>query len=78
MKTAVSSPDEVFERVERLARRTRRSRSHLFSEALQEYLLRHSPEEITDAANRACAEIGETRDPFTALAAHRVLARTEW
>ncbi|HLI64035.1 MAG TPA: ribbon-helix-helix protein, CopG family [Terriglobales bacterium] len=78
MKTAVSIPDEVFQRAERLARQTGRSRSRLFSEALEEYLLRHSPEEITEAANRACSEIGETRDPLTALAAQRVLARAEW
>jgi len=78
MKTAVSIPDEIFERAERLARRTKRSRSRLFAEALQEYLARHSPEEITEAVNRACDEISETRDPFATLAARRVLARTEW
>jgi len=78
MKTAVSIPDKIFEQAERSARRTKRSRSRLFSEALQEYLTRHSPDEITEAVNRACSEIGETRDPFTKLAAHQVLARTEW
>ncbi len=78
MKTAVSIPDEVFEGAERLARRTRRSRSRLYGDALREYLARHSPEEVTEAVNRACDEIGETREPFSALAAQRVLARTEW
>ena len=78
MKTAVSIPDEVFEGAERLARRTRRSRSRLYGDALREYLARHTPEEVTEAVNRACDEIGETREPFTALAAQRALARTEW
>jgi len=78
MKTAVSIPDDVFERAERLARRTKRSRSRLFSEALREYLVRHSPDEITNAMNKACAEIGDTRDPFVAGAARRILERTEW
>jgi len=78
MKTAVSIPDEVFEGAERLARRTRRSRSRLYGDALREYLARHSPDEVTEAVNRACDQIGETRDPFTALAARRILARTEW
>ena len=78
MKTAVSIPDDIFEGAERLARRTKRSRSRLFSDALREYLARHSPEEITEAVNRACSEIGETHDPFTTLAARRVLGRTEW
>jgi len=47
MKTAVSIPDELFRSAERLARRTKRSRSRLFSDALKEYLIRHSPDEIT-------------------------------
>src|SRR5436190_1081962 len=34
MKTAVSIPDDVFHEAERLARRTKRSRSRLFSDAL--------------------------------------------
>jgi len=78
MKTAVSIPDDVFERAERLARRTKRSRSRIFSEALREYLARHSPDEITNAMNKACAEIGDTRDPFVAEAARRILERAEW
>ncbi|MGA2372030.1 MAG: ribbon-helix-helix protein, CopG family [Candidatus Korobacteraceae bacterium] len=78
MKTAVSIPDEVFEGAERLARRTRRSRSRVFSDALREYLSRHSPEEVTEAVNRACMEIDEAQDPFTATAAQHVLARSQW
>jgi antitoxin MazE6 len=78
MKTAVSIPDDVFDAAQRLARRTKRSRSRVFSDALREYLARHSPDEITDAMNRACAEIGDTRDPFIAEAARRILERSEW
>ncbi|HMD97643.1 MAG TPA: ribbon-helix-helix protein, CopG family [Terriglobia bacterium] len=86
MKTAVSIPDEVYERAERLARQTKKSRSRLFSEALREFLARHAPDEVTEAMNRACAEAGtgvnarggEGKDPFVASAARRVLERTEW
>lgn len=78
MKTAVSIPDEVFAGAERLARRSKRSRSRIYTEALREYLARHSPEEVTEAVNRACSAIGEIRDPFVTAAASRVLARTEW
>jgi len=78
MKTAVSIPDEVFNRAERLARRTKRSRSRLFSDALKEYLERHTPDEITEAMNKVCAELGETRDGFLASAARRTLKRSEW
>ena len=48
MKTAVSIPDEVFEQVEKLAKRTKKSRSRLFTDALREYVARHSPDEITE------------------------------
>jgi metal-responsive CopG/Arc/MetJ family transcriptional regulator len=78
MKTAVSIPDEVFEGAERLARRTKRSRSRLFSDALKEYLARHSPDKVTEATNEACAEIGDAEDPFVSSAARRILKRSEW
>jgi metal-responsive CopG/Arc/MetJ family transcriptional regulator len=81
MKTAVSIPDEVFEGVERLARRTKRSRSRLFSDALKEYLARHTPDKVTEAMDKAWAEIGEgpqKKDPFVSSAARRTLERTEW
>jgi len=80
MKTAVSIPDEIFRRAEHLARRTKRSRSRLFSDALQEYLARHSPDEITEAMNKVCDDLGEDAapDPFLAAAARRVLENTEW
>ena len=78
MKTAVSIPDEVFARVERLARRARRSRSAVYSAALQEYVARHAPDEITDAVNRVCETLSDERDGFATVAARRVLERTEW
>ena len=78
MKTAVSIPDEVFEKVERLARRTKRSRSEVFSAALREYIARHAPDEVTDAINRAVEEIGDQRDEFVAAASRRVLEKTGW
>ena len=77
MKTAVSIPDEVFEGAERLGRRTKRSRSRLFSDALKEYLARHTPNEVTEAMDRAFAELGETKDAFVSTAARRVLERSE-
>ena len=38
MKTAVSLPDELFERAERVAHRLGRTRSALYAEALAAYL----------------------------------------
>jgi len=78
MKTAVSIPDDLFESAERLARRTKRSRSRLFSDALREYLSRHTPDQVTNAMNQACNEIGDLKDPFVSSAAAHTLERTEW
>jgi metal-responsive CopG/Arc/MetJ family transcriptional regulator len=78
MKTAVSIPDEVFEKVERLARRSRKSRSEVFSAALREYVARHAPDEVTDAINAVLDRVGQESDPFVAAAAGHVLKNTEW
>ena len=78
MKTAVSIPDDIFEAAERFARRTKKSRSRLFSDALREYLARHAADEVTEAMNSVCAELGGTKDPFVASAARRVLERSKW
>lgn len=78
MKTAISIPDTVFNRAERLARRLRKSRSQLYSEALAEYLDRHDPDEITEAMNRALKSLDEAVDPFVASVSQRVLEGSEW
>jgi predicted transcriptional regulator len=78
MKTAISIPDEVYQRAERLARRTKKLRSRLYGDALKEYLARHAPDQVTRAMNWACAEVGETPDPFVSLAGRRILERSEW
>jgi antitoxin MazE6 len=78
MKTAVSIPDDIFEGAERLARRTKKSRSRLFSDAVKEYVARHGPDEVTDAMDRVCAELGQPSDKFVSSAARRVLKRSEW
>lgn len=78
MKTAVSIPDEVFEEAERLARRTKRSRSEIFSRALAEYVARHSPDRVTEAMDRVLADVAEPADSFASAAGRRTLARSEW
>ena len=78
MKTAVSIPDDIFERAERLARREQRSRSDVYAAALGEYVARHAHDEITDTMNRVCDEVGEYDDAFLSAAGRRVLDRVEW
>jgi metal-responsive CopG/Arc/MetJ family transcriptional regulator len=78
MKIAISVPDDIFKEAERLARKTKRSRSELYSLALKEFLARHSPEQITEAMNNALAEIDEGAEEFTREAARKTLGRDEW
>jgi metal-responsive CopG/Arc/MetJ family transcriptional regulator len=68
----------ILAQAERLARRTKKSRSQLFSEAVREYVARHAPDEVTDAMNRVCADLGDSRDEFVSAASRRILERVEW
>jgi predicted transcriptional regulator len=77
MKTAISVPDRVYRDAERLAVRLKKSRSQIYSEAVQEYVARHEPD-LTEQINAVCAEVDTRPDPFVAAAARRVLERTEW
>jgi metal-responsive CopG/Arc/MetJ family transcriptional regulator len=79
MKTSVSIPDEIFEGVERLARRMKKSRSRLFNDAVREYLARHAPEEVRASMDRVCAVSGSpATDEFVATAAWRTLKQSAW
>jgi len=80
MKTAVSVPDDLFERVDRLARQAGRSRSEVYSAALREYVERHSPDEVTRALDRVIGRLGGSAadDDFAVRAARRVFDTTEW
>lgn len=78
MKTAVSIPDDVFEAAQRLALRMKKSRSRIFREALKEYVARHAPDQVTEAMDRVCAELGVEGNRFVATASRRILKRIDW
>jgi len=80
MKTTVSIPDKVFRAAERFARRVKKSRSRLYSDALRQCLVRHSPDKISEAMNSVCDDLGDDAapDPFVSAAARRILQDAEW
>lgn len=78
MKIAVSVPDDVFQEAEALARRTKRSRSEVYSQALAEYVARHAPDRVTEAMDRALGEVDEPPERFVQAASRRVLKRVDW
>lgn len=69
MKTAISIPDELFREVELCSRRLKVSRSHLFAEAVREYLARRRfPPDATEVWNRVIDEAGQPGDEPAAVA----------
>jgi metal-responsive CopG/Arc/MetJ family transcriptional regulator len=78
MKTAISLPDELFTDAERLARRLKKSRSRVYSEAVREYVARHDPDQVTARLDAVVTKIRPARDAFLSRAARRALERVEW
>jgi predicted transcriptional regulator len=78
VKTTISVSDDLFQAVERLARRTGKSRNQLFNEAVREYFARHATAEMTQAMDRVCAQLEPGPDKFTAATARRTLERVGW
>ena len=79
MKTAVSVPDDLFAQVDRLARRSHRSRSEVYSAALREYVARHAPDEVTASLDEVVAAVGDPgADAFVRRASRHVAESSEW
>lgn len=78
MKTAISVPDGIFASVEHLAKKMKKSRSQVYSEAAAEYVARHEPDTVTEQINAVCDEVDTRPDPFVTEATRRILADTDW
>jgi metal-responsive CopG/Arc/MetJ family transcriptional regulator len=82
MKTAISLPDETFERVSRRASDLGMSRSEFFALAAQRYLDELDSHSLTGQIDSALAHLGGSDDSETAAVAvgHRVLdaVNDEW
>jgi len=55
MKTAISLPDSLFEKAERLTANLGLNRSQLFARALEAFIERHDNEAVTDRLNQVYA-----------------------
>jgi len=78
MKTAISIPDDLFERAEELAHRLGKSRSQLYREALAEYVFRHEPRSVTNALDELVDELAPEPDSWVIEAGRQALERSEW
>jgi mRNA interferase MazF len=73
MKTAVSIPDELFQRADALAQRVGKSRSQVYREALAEYLYRRETRSVTEALDEVVDELEPGRDPWLDEAGRRAV-----
>jgi len=78
MKTAVSLPDELFLRADAFAKKTGRSRSQLYADALREFLRRRDDDEITEQMNLMCREVDTSLDEVYRRNAARMLEDEGW
>ena len=78
MKTAISVPGVLFERADRLARKMKKSRSQLYSDAISEYVSRHDPAEVTKALDELYSELDSRLHRSLSEANRRVLVSIEW
>ncbi len=78
MKTAVSLPDDLFADAERIARRLKKPRSRVYSEAVREYVARHDPDLVAQKLDEVVDQLGRPDDGFAAAAARKILERTDW
>jgi predicted transcriptional regulator len=76
VKTAISIPDDVFRRAERLAKQRKVSRSQLYTAAILRMLEAEPKDDVTRRYDSAFAD--DAPDPFTREAARKVLADIEW
>lgn len=78
MKTAISIPDDVFSKAERLAKRLKMSRSELYRKALAEYVEQHAQERVTERLDKVYASEPSALDEVVRGIQDASLSREAW
>jgi metal-responsive CopG/Arc/MetJ family transcriptional regulator len=78
MKTAISLPDDVFERMEEVSKKLGVSRSELYRRAALEFLARQEGEEITRRLNEVYSTEDSSLDPTLAALQYASLEKERW
>jgi metal-responsive CopG/Arc/MetJ family transcriptional regulator len=77
MKVAVSIPDAVFEEAEKASKHLRVSRSHLYSQALAEFVKKHRGQGVREALDAVYSRKPSDLDPLLMDLQARAL-REDW
>ena len=78
MKTAISLPDDLFADAERIARRLKKPRSRVYSEAIREYVARHDPDLVTRKLDEVVGALEGFKNGFVPAAARKILEQSDW
>ena len=79
MKTAISLPDALYHRAERVAQRLGRTRSALYAEALEAYLdATEGADEVTALLDEVYADAAEKPRQAGAAAGRRLIDSGQW
>ena len=78
MKTAISVPDPLFKKAEKLAKRLGMSRSQLYSQALAALVKSMSDEDVTAALNEVYVHESSKPDPVLSAMQFATLRREDW
>jgi metal-responsive CopG/Arc/MetJ family transcriptional regulator len=80
MKTAISIPDEIFEKAERTAKKLGVSRSELYTKAIRDFVERYRRENLTEKLNEIyfTDESISELDPCLMALQTQSLKREDW
>ncbi len=71
-------PDDVFRTAERFARERKLSRSALFTRAVEEFLVHHRQEGVTERLDRVYANEDSSLDPVLGQLQFASLPKEQW
>jgi Ribbon-helix-helix protein, copG family. len=78
MKTAISIPDDLFEKAEELAERLEVSRSQLYARAIEEYTERHTSQRVREKLDEVYGDNESALDPVFAIMQSIALPPEKW
>ena len=78
MKTAISIPDKVFESAERLSKRLGQSRSQLYTQAINNYVIKHQKDDVTKKLDEIYKSEDSRLDANLANLQYKSLPKGKW
>jgi antitoxin MazE6 len=78
VKTAISIPDKVFESAEKLASRLGKSRSQLYTQALDSYVMKHRNDNLTKELDEVYSTTDSQLDAGLASLQYKSLSKDKW